>query len=52
MKKILVVLLFFIFIRVDDIFAKEIIVNNIKYDDGSDFEGNGYKFKSNNKILY
>lgn len=52
MKRFLIVFLFIIFIGIDNILAKEIIVDNIKYDDSNDFEGEGYRYKSEYKTLY
>lgn len=52
MKRILIIFLFIIFIGIDNIYAKEIIVDNTKYDDSSDFEGEGYRFRSEYKTIY
>lgn len=52
MKKILITYLFFMLLGIDDIWAKEIIIDNIKYDDGSNIVGNGYSFESNEKLLF
>lgn len=52
MKRILIFILVIFLFNTYDVLAKEIIVNDILYDDEISFEGEGYSYNSNSKKLF